>query len=158
MNGQSLTESDRNKIVAYTAQGKTLREITELTGLSESSVTRTRRNPEYKVKIEQIQKGYADKTIDQIIEIEQAVLDTTQDFVQGKPNKDGERIKGASPEAYQGASVLMGFFYKFGKGVKLGLGILPAPTQTPFVQNVYNDNRSPRPRLLIHHESSTLNP
>jgi hypothetical protein len=134
-----------NKAINALAKGMSERDTAKLINVSRGSIQGLKAKPEIKAKIERIQKELADKTLDQIMRIDQGILDTTQEFVEGKDidqngNKTG--IDKANPSDYQEVSVLMSQYRKLSSGILKALGILPSPAQSIFVQNLYQDNRN----------------
>jgi len=127
---QPLTSAARIKIAGALAKSHTIPETAEIAGCSEASVSRNKKDPKVREKIERIQRELAQETLDNIIETDKAIIKTAKDFVQD-----------ATPIDYQDASVLMGSYHKLSKGIKQSLGILPSPTPSIFLQTIYNDNR-----------------
>lgn len=135
--GQALSPAIVESITQLLATGHTQKEIAVMLDVSRTSVQRYGANPEIRVKIEKAQADMAGETLDKIIEIDRAILDTTQDFIQGKSDQDGKRIGGATPKQIQEAPVLIGTYQKYAKGVKQSLGIAPSPGQNVFIENLY---------------------
>jgi len=129
--GQALSKPVVNKLINGIAKGQTIADTADQIGVSSRTVSRYKRNPKVREKIERIQREMADKTLDEIIEADKAIIKTAKGFVQD-----------AKPIHYQDASVLMASYHKLSKGIKQSLGILPSPTPSIFLQTIYNDNRS----------------
>ncbi len=148
-NGKPLSPAIVESITQLTASGRTQQEIAAMLDVSRTSVQRYGADPEIRAKIEGIQAGMAGELLDQIIEMDQAIIDTAQEFIQGQMAENGKRVKKARPKEYENAPVLMSLYHKLSKGIRRSLGIEPGPGQNIFIENLYaNKGRVIAPGVL----------
>jgi len=74
--GQALSKPVVNKLINGIAKGQTIADTADQIGVSSRTVSRYKRNPKVREKIERIQREMADKTLDEIIEADKAIIKT----------------------------------------------------------------------------------
>ena len=123
-----LTKADHEKIVYASAIGQTVNDTAVIAGVSPSSVTRLKRKPEIRAKIEAIQERLATVTLDKVMKADEMIIDKAVGFLELAGAKDLEDAK-----------VLVGAYQKLSKDIRQTTGISPAPAQSIFVQHLYQD-------------------
>ena len=129
-----LNQVATHKIADALASGHTEQATADIVGVSRSSVSRYRKDPEIKAKIEAAQVKLAGSALN-IVDTDMAVI------------KRAHKVLAVDKYDTKAVSLLndtglMDLYVKVSKRVGQAIGIFNSPAPSIFIQNMYQDNRS----------------
>ncbi len=130
---QSLTPIQTDNIGEHLGSGHSERNTADILGVSRSSVSKYRKDPKIKAKIEAAQAKLAGSVMD-IVKTDLAIIKHTKDIINQPKLKKAGMIKARDMG-------LLDLYTKVSKRVGQAIGIFNTPAPSLFIQNMYQDNR-----------------
>ena len=133
---QPLSPTVTDNIGEHLGSGHTERNTADILGISRGSVSRYRKDPKIKAKIEAAQAKLAGSAMD-IVKTDLAIIKHTKDIL----DRTALNIENKVEMLHARDMGLLDLYTKVSKRVGQAIGIFNTPAPSLFIQNMYQDNR-----------------